>query len=119
MEIRYEPPKEIVIHHMYKVDVDELTRVCVGNEQGAKPAYWHNGILFIFHSIPMIINSDLVSDYIKGKEHWDEAYYAEMKEYSESLEVESGEFRGAKVRVIRVDDYSPHREFAEWLKKVK
>ena len=117
MDITYDGAKELIVHRLYKVSPDELAKTAVSIFGGSKPAYWHDGILFIFQSIPLFMNNGITDDYLKGKEHWQEVYYSELERPRESFEIEDGEFKGAKVRVVTASGFSPHREFAEWVKK--
>ena len=63
------------------------------------------------------MNPDITKDYIVGREHWEEAYYSELSTYRESIEIEDGGFKGAKVRVVSAAAFSPHKEFVAWVKK--
>jgi len=119
MEVRYEGTKELIVHHLYKVSAEELARLCLTTSNGTRSLFWHNGILFFFYSMPHIMNGDVVSDFMKGKEHWEEAYYAVQTTFKESLELEDGEFKGAKIRVVNASEFTPHKEFAEWVVKQK
>ncbi len=73
----------------------------------------------MFEQIPPIVENDISKDYMEGKEHWQEVYYSEMSSYREYVELEGGDFRGAKVRVINAENFSPHSEFAKWIKTKK
>jgi hypothetical protein len=42
-----------------------------------------------------------------------------MPSYREYVELEGGDFRGAKVRVINAENFSPHSEFTKWIKTKK
>ena len=67
----------------------------------------------------MLMNPEIVSDFMKGKEHWLEVYYAEMDTIKEEIALEEGEFKGSKMRVVDAGAFSPHKEFAEWAKTLK
>ncbi len=119
MEVKYEGARELVVHRLYKVSLDEIAKTGVGIFGGSKPLYWHDGIVFIFQPIPLFMNSGITEDYLNGKEHWQEVYYSEMESMKETFEIEDGEFKGAKVRIVKASEFSPHREFAEWVKNKK
>ncbi len=116
MEIKNIETKALYIHHIYKVTEEEIAKECLGHYSGHKEIYWSNGILFMFEQIPPIVENDISKDYMEGKEHWQEVYYSEMSSYREYVELEGGDFRGAKVRVINAENFSPHSEFAKWIK---
>ena len=119
MEIKSPGMKELVVHHLYKVNMDELARLCITTSNGIRPLFWDDGILFFFHSIPLIMNTEITNDYINGREHWEEAYYCELAKYKDVIELEDGDFKGAKIRVVRASDFTPHREFVTWVKKTQ
>ncbi len=119
MEITRKDMKELVVHHIYKVDSDELVRLCISTSNGMHPVFWHDGILFFFHQVPLIMNQEVTKDYMNGKEHWEEVYYSELGTYKENIEIEDGGFRGAKIRVINASRFPMHKEFVEWIKKQK
>ncbi len=118
MEVKYPEMKELIVHHVYKVDSEELAKLCVGTSNTIHPLFWHDGILFFFHQIPLIMNNEVTNDYINGKEHWEEVYYSELKTYKENIEIEDGSFKGAKIRVVDVGNFTPHKEFVLWIKKL-
>ena len=92
---------------------------CLSRYASQKQLFWSQGILFLFEQVSPIMSDEISSEFIKGKEHWQEAYYAEMPKYKEFIELEEGEFKGAKVRLINADNFSPHMEFAKWVKTAK
>lgn len=116
MDIKYAETKELYIHHIYKVSVEELAKECISRYTNQKQLFWSNGILFFFEQIPPIMGDEIASDYIKGKEHWLEVYYSDSPKYRESIELEEGDFKGAKIRIIDASEFSPHMEFAKWVK---
>ena len=109
--------KELVVHHLYKVSVEELAKECLGRYATQKQLFWCDGVLFLFEQVAPIMGDEIVADFMKGKEHWQEAYYADTPTYTEYIELDEGDFRGAKVRVVKADAFSPHKEFAAWVKK--
>ncbi len=117
IEIKNPDMKELVIHHVYKVDTDELAKLSISTSNAMHPLFWHDGVLFFYHQIPLIMNPEVTKDYISGREHWEEAYYSELGAYRDSIEIEDGGFKGAKVRVVKASGFSPHKEFVEWVKK--
>lgn len=119
MEISEVETKELFIHHLYKVSEEELAKECLSRFSNQKLLFWSNGVLFLFEQIPPIMDNEVSTDFIKGKEHWSEVYYSTMPKYKEYIELEEGDFKGAKVRVIMADEFSPHREFAKWIKSRK
>ncbi len=119
MDVKYQEPKELVIHHLYQVSTDELTRLCLSVQSSSRMLFWHNGILFFFYSMPHIMSGTVSDDYLKGREHWEEVFYAEQPKFQESMELEDGEFKGAKLRVVKASNFTPHKEFAEWVVKLK
>lgn len=119
MEIKYAETKELYIHHIYKVSEEELAKECLSRYGGQKQLFWSEGILFLYEQIPPIMGDEIALEYIKGKEHWQEAYYAEMPKHKEYIELEEGDFKGAKVRIIDASKFSPHQEFAKWIKARK
>lgn len=119
MEIKYTETKELDVHHLYRVSEEELAKECLTRYASQKQLFWSSGVLFLFEQVAPIMGDEIIADYIKGKEHWQEAYYAEMPKYREYIELEEGDFKGAKVRVINADGFSPHNEFAKWVRSVK
>ena len=119
MQVTHQPPKELIIHKLYKVSKEELAKTAITESQGRGPIYWHYGIAFFFVSFPMLMNTEIISDFMKGKEHWVEVYYADMDTIKEEIELEDGDFKGAKIRVMNAGSFSPHKEFAEWAKTLK
>ncbi len=115
MEIKLTEPKEVDIHHIYKVSEKELAKECLSRYSGAKLLFWSSGVAFFFELVPPIVSGELADDYIKGKEHWQEVYYSDMSKYKDAIELEDGDFRGAKVRIIDASEFSPHKEFAKWI----
>lgn len=115
MEIKHTETKQLDIHHMYKVTPDAVAIECIGKYQGHKELFWSKGILFTFEQITPIIGEEIIKDFINGNEYWYEVYYAEMPEYREYIELEEGEFKGARVRVVNAEGFSPHREFSAWV----
>lgn len=119
MDIKHAETKELYVHHIYKVSPEELAKECLSRYASQKQLYWCNGILFLYEQILPIMGNEIALDYIKGKEHWQEVYYAEMQHYKEHIELEEGEYKGAKVRIIDASEFSPHSEFAKWIKGKK
>jgi hypothetical protein len=119
MEIKYIETKALYIHHVYKVTEEEMAKECLGHYSGHRELYWGNGIMFLFEQILPIMENRISIDYMEGKEHWQDVYYTEMPSYKEYVELEGGDFRGAKVRVINSENFSPHSEFTKWIKTFK
>ena len=46
MEIKNPDMKELVIHHIYKVDTEELVKLSISTSNAMHPLFWHDGILF-------------------------------------------------------------------------
>jgi len=119
MDVKYTEIKELYVHHLYKVSEEELAKECLSRYASQKQLFWSQGVLFLFDAVAPIMGDEIISDFIKGKEHWQEVYYTEMPKYKEFIELEEGEFKGAKVRLVNADEFSPHREFARWVKTVR
>ncbi len=119
MEIKNPEMKTLTIHHIYKVDKDELVKLSISTSNAMHPLFWHDGILFFYHQVPLIMNPEIMKEYVNGTEHWEEVYYSEFKTYRENIEIEEGGFKGAKVFVVNSGEFSPHREFVEWIRKRK
>lgn len=117
VKMTVEEPKEVIVHHMYEVDVEELTKMSVTTFQG-KPAFWCNGMLFLYGEISPMINPEIAKDYMNGKEHWHELYYATMKDYKKEFELSGSDFHGAKMRIIDASDFQFFRDVASWLNKI-
>ena len=112
MDIKYAETKELNIHHIYKLSEEDLAKECLARYANQKELFWSEGILFMFEQIAPIMGNEIASDYIRGKEHWQEVYYAEMPKFRDYIELEEGDFKGAKVRIINSDTFSPHNEFS-------
>ncbi|MDE1768493.1 MAG: hypothetical protein KGH64_03145 [Candidatus Micrarchaeota archaeon] len=119
MSIKYTENSDLIIHHAYRVSENELVSICVNKSHGSPTLYWSDGIIFYFEQIPPIMNSKVEDDFINGKDHWGEVYYADLENYSENLEMSDGEFRGAKIRLINASNFVPHKDFAKWAKQHK
>jgi hypothetical protein len=119
MDIKYAETKQLNVHHIYKMSEEDLAKECLSRYQGQKQLFWSEGILFLFEQVSPIMGDEIAADYIKGNEHWHEAYYAELPKYKEYIELEEGDFKGAKVRIVNASAYSPHLEFSKWVKTVK
>ncbi len=119
MDIRYTGTGELNIHHLYRVSVEDLAKECLSRYAGQKQLFWSEGILFLFEQVAPIMGDEIISDFVKGKEHWNEVYYAQMPKYTEYVELEDGDFKGAKVRILNAESFSPHNEFAKWVKNRK
>jgi hypothetical protein len=119
MEIKHEATKQLIVHHLYKLSPEQLMRLSLSSGHGPRPLFWHNGILFFFNIMPNIMNPEITSEFVKGIEHWEEVCYAEHDKFKETIEIEDGEYKGAKLHVLKADGFTPHKEFAEWASKKK
>lgn len=114
MPIKYIDSSDLVIHHAYSVGVEDLMRFCIARSHSSPMLYWANGILFHYEQIPPMMNAKVEEDFMRGRDHWAEVYYSKMKDYKDTLEMNDGEFRGAKIRVVDASKFSPHEDFAKW-----
>lgn len=116
MAINYMEETEVVVHHAYEVSVEDVVRFCITKSHNSPTLYWSEGILFYYEQVPPIMNINIEADFVKGKDHWSEVYYSKLKDYKETMEIDEGEFKGAKIRVIDASKFSPHSEFSKWAK---
>ena len=113
----YDPIKTLVVHDVAKVPLEDLMRERI-TPGVTMPLYWCNGILFSFASAPMA--DEIVADYFKGKIHWLEVHYTEMKEYRSVVELNDEHYNGKMtIRVIDTTMSQLHKDFAGWLKGMK
>ncbi len=117
VDIVYDPITTLVVHDVAKVAQDDLLRERV--QPGVTlPLWWCNGILFSFSSVPM--NDEMTRDYLKGKIHWMEVHFSEMKDYKSVLELNDEHYGSTmKIRVIDTSGSKLHKEFTSWLKTGK
>ncbi len=115
VEISYEPIHTLVVHDVAKVPLEDLIRERI-TPGVTLPLYWCSGVLFSFASAPM--GDDIMKDYFKGKIHWMEVHYTEMKEYKPVLELDDEHYGGKMtIRVIDTAASQIHNDFVGWLKK--
>lgn len=114
VDVEYLKTSKLVVHHIYKMPIEELIRNRISPE-GTRALYWCDGIVFSISFVPD--TQEVIKEYIVGKEHWDAVFYSELVEYQPILELDDPNYRGVKVRVINATDFSPHKEFVQWLKK--
>lgn len=119
MPVKYSENTDLVVHHAYKVGEGDLLAMCITKSHGTPILYWSDGIGFFFEQVPPIMNPKIEEDFINGKDHWAEVFYADMKNYTETIEISEGEFKGAKVRVVNASKFMPHSDFAKWAKSRK
>lgn len=118
MSIKNVDATELVLHHSYGVSADDLLRICLIKSSHSLPTmYWCGGIMFYYEQLLPMLNPEVERDFLSGKDHWAEVYYSECKDYKSVLELNEGEFKGAKIRVIDASGFQPHAEFAEWARK--
>ena len=115
VKMTVEEPKEIVVHHLYKVTVEELVKTSLYEFQGKLPM-WSKGIVFLYDRIPPARSGNLQKAYLAGQEHWDELHYAEMEKYCKEYELDESEFRGNKLRIIDVSRFRFFDQVVDWLK---
>ncbi len=115
VDIIYDPINTLVVHDVAKVAMEDLLRERI-TPGVTLPLYWCNGVLFSFASAPMA--EEIVKDYFKGKIHWMEVHYAEMKDYKPVLELDDEHYNGKMtIRVIDTAGSQLHKDFVSWLKK--
>jgi hypothetical protein len=114
MSVRYNDNSDLVIHHAYEVGMDDLVRLCISRSHGSPMLYWADGIAFFYEQIPPMMNAKVEEDFLAGKDHWAEVYYSKVKEYKSVIELDNGEFRGAKIGVVDASKFSMHKDFAKW-----
>ncbi|MCL5434751.1 MAG: hypothetical protein M1559_03530 [Candidatus Marsarchaeota archaeon] len=115
VDITYSPVRELVVHEVVKVEMDDLLRERI-TPAGNMPLYWCDGVLFSFSSLPM--TKKIVDDYIRGTIHWMEVHYSKMKEYAPVAELNDEHYNSVlKIRVIDTSKSELHRDFAKWLNK--
>ena len=114
VKITYSPIKEVVVHEVVRVDMDDLLRGRI-TPAVTLPLYWCDGVLFTFNSMPM--TRDLVRDYLQGIIHWMEVHYCEMKKYEPVLELNDEQYKATvKVRIIDTSNSSLHTEMVKFIK---
>jgi hypothetical protein len=114
-KITHSPIKELVVHEIMEVNMDDLIRERV-TPAGSIPLYWCDGMLFSFNSLPLAEGT--MDEYLKGIIHWAEVHYAEMKSYVPVAELHDEHYQGTvKIRVIDTSSSPLHKEFIKWLKK--
>lgn len=116
MSVKYIDNSELVIHHAYEVGVDDLMRFCISRSHSSPTLYWAGGVAFYYEQIPPMMNVKVEEDFLNGRDHWAEVYYSKMDNYKDTLEMNDGEFRGAKIRVVDASKFAPHKDFAKWAK---
>ena len=116
MRIKYIDSSELIIHHAYDVSIDDLMRFCIAGARSSPTLYWADGIAFFYEQIPPMMNARIEEDFVNGKDHWAEVYYSKMKDYKDTLEMNDGEFRGAKIRVVNASKFTPQKDFVKWVK---
>ena len=118
-KISYIGVKELVIHGLYNVSVDDFLKIA-SIVRGNKPVYWCDGIVF-FYGAPIPPHGEPAEAlFTKGIEHWFDIYYAEVGgPYRNMLELEDSDFRGVKLLFINADEFEPHKSFVTWLKSKK
>lgn len=116
MSVKYTENADLIIHHAYKVSESDLLAMCITKSHSSPLLYWADGVSFFFEQVPPIMNPKIEEDFVNGKDHWAEVFYADMKNYIDMIEIMDGEFRGAKVRVVNASKFMPHSEFAKWAK---
>ncbi|MCL4552704.1 MAG: hypothetical protein M1305_04020 [Candidatus Marsarchaeota archaeon] len=116
-KITFSPTKELVIHDIVRVEIDDMLRGRV-TPAGTMPLYWCNGIVFAFSSLPM--TEGVVADYIKGTIHWLEIQYASMPDYTPVLSLNEDEYKTVmKIRIIDTSKSALHSDLTKWLKTLK
>jgi len=118
MSIKYVDNSELIIHHAYDVGIDDLMRFCIAGARSSPTMYWADGIAFYYEQIPPMMNARIEEDFVNGKDHWSEVYYSKMENYKDILELNDGEFRGAKIRVVDASRFKPHKDFVKWAKQL-
>jgi hypothetical protein len=118
MVVKYTENSELIVHHAYEVSVEDLMRICITKSHSTPILYWSSGILFSYEQIPPIMNNRIEEDFINGIDHWSEVYYSKIADYRPVMEIDEGEFKGAKVRVIDATTFVPHKDFAVWIKSL-
>lgn len=118
MSVRNIDVSELVLHHSYAVSEEDLLRICLIKSSHMLPTlYWCDGIMFYYEPLLPMFNPEIEKDFMNGKDHWVEVYYAACSEYKSVLELNEGEFKGAKIRVIDASQFQPHKEFAKWARE--
>lgn len=114
VDIIYDPITTLVVHDIGKIPLDDLLRERI-TPGVTMPLYWCGGILFSFASAPM--SEEVVKDYMKGKIHWMEIHFTDMKDYKPVLELNDEHYNGKMtVRVIDTTGSQLHKDFIVWLK---
>ena len=117
VDIIYDPVKALVVHDVAKVPLEDLIRERI-TPGVTLPLYWCGGILFSFASAP--ISEEIMKDYFKGRIHWMEVHYTEMKEYKPVLELNDENYSGKmNIRIIDTAGAQLHKDFVRWLKAGK
>ncbi len=114
VEVRHEPIKELIINEAYKMSIKDVVLRRV-RQSSMPPLLWCDGILYFYST-----NSDSETfdqEYMSGKFHWLDVYYAEMPTFKPVVEVESEQFGGIKINVIDNSMETLHKAFADWAKK--
>lgn len=117
VDILYDPIHTLVVHDVAKIPLEDLMRERI-TPGVTMPLYWCGGILFSFASAPPA--EEVMKDYFKGKIHWMEVHYAEMKDYKPVVELNDEHYSGkVTIRVIDTAGSQLHKDFVRWLKGSK
>lgn len=116
-EVIDESVKELIIHHVFETNVEDLAKTCISRSHSFPTLHWANGIVFYFEAMPPVMNEQVEEDYVNGRDHWAEVYYAKMDKYIPNMELGEGEFKGAKIRIVDSSNYIPHKDFVRWVKE--
>ncbi|MDE1855946.1 MAG: hypothetical protein KGH49_01790 [Candidatus Micrarchaeota archaeon] len=114
VKITYVPNQELIVHDVIKLDKDEILRMNI-TPNGNMPVYWCDGILYAASGLPP--TPEVISDQLKGKIHWSEVRFADMKKYTPLLSLNEEEYKATmNFKVIDTSIFGLHTDFVKWLK---
>ncbi len=115
VDVIFDPIKTLVVHEVAGIQIDDLMRERI-TPGVTLPLFWCSGVVFSVAQAPP--SEELIKDYMKGKVHWLEVHYADMKEYKPVLELNDENYGNKiKIRVIDTSFSQTHKDFVSWLNK--
>jgi hypothetical protein len=113
--ITIEEPSELVIHRLYKVSPEELLKAWAA-DGGQRQVFWTNGVLMLPFKMAMLLSAIVETDFINGKEHWQELFCADMEQFTKSIEVDEAHLKGTKMYITDASNLPLYCEVAAWLR---
>ena len=113
-EVSYEPIKKIVVHHIEKLNLDELVIAMAGPNLPPR-IFWHDGILFhIFYCADARYSEEQMK---KGTLVCKSIFYAELPEYEPIISINSEAFGSIKAYVEKVGWSKLYADIVLWIKE--